>query len=216
MAKASTGALFAKVSGRLGDTIVVQLPQGTTLRRPPKYRKVLSEGQRAAATRLSQASAAWNTLTAEQAEAWRAYAEEQVRHNALTGERYVPTAISVFTALSTKFLMVQPEANVPLAPPESLFIPGTGQVLISASTGGIVFSPISPDTPGQVTELLIQSLRSPRCKPGQQYRSAGFTAFGGPAFVALAPGSYACAIRRVEIASGRTGLIMPLGAVTVN
>ena len=62
---------------------------------------------------------------------------------------------------------------------------------------------------------MIQPMKSPRRKPGTQYRSAGFVTFGGPSSISVAPGTYACAVRRIELSTGRTGLVMPIGVVTV-
>ena len=83
----------------------------------------------------------------------------------------------------------------------------------------VVFTCLVPNSPGVATELLVQSLPSPGRKgSADKYRSRGFVEFAAPgqeAFVVLPLGTSLVAVRFVEIASGGSSGIVPLGRVSV-
>ena len=84
---------------------------------------------------------------------------------------------------------------------------------------GVLFTCLVPNSPGVATELLVQTLPSPGRKgSADKYRSRGFVEFAAPgqeAFVVLPLGTSLVAVRFVEIASGGSSGIVPLGRVSV-
>ena len=90
---------------------------------------------------------------------------------------------------------------------------------LASERGGILtFSASTANAPGVVTELLTQRLANVRRTPTAQYKSAGFVAFVQGSLSADVPveaGTYACAARFVERATGRATGLTPLGVVTV-
>ena len=73
----------------------------------------------------------------------------------------------------------------------------------------VVFTATGPNTPGTVTELLLQKLVNIRRSAGVQYKSMAFVEFGVEAVVPVEPGAYVPAYQFVEAATGRvTGLIV--------
>ena len=84
--------------------------------------------------------------------------------------------------------------------------------------GAIRFSPSAPNTPGVLTEILVQKLAGKHRKPvPKAYRTAAFVAFTNEPFdLPVEPGVYACAIRFVREATGQETQIVPIGKVAVS
>ena len=218
MAKAELGAMVSSVRGTVGGVVVTSGRGGTVVRRKPLYRRPTSPLQAQAEARMRGASAAWSSLSAEGAAAWRAY-----------GERHGRTAQTAFVALATKFLMVQPSGEAPLLPPIQDFLPD--DVAVSAGSpptlpsptgvgeaSGILFAASGPNRVGTVTELLVQALPNERRSPTRRYGSAGFVAFVAPSLSHLLPldaGIYAVGYRFVRAATGEMGPTILLGVVRV-
>jgi hypothetical protein len=89
---------------------------------------------------------------------------------------------------------------------------------LSASSGAVVLTIERGNSPGVVTEVLLQPLASiHRATYLEKYRSKGFSPWvaGGSVSVPVRPGVYAVAIRVVEAATGQSGAILELGRVVV-
>ncbi len=209
---------FERIVGRMGDLVVVQLKNGQALRGRPTYRRRSSPAQQGASGRLTQATAAWNGLTADQAQAWNRYAATVERHGSLSGEAYTPTGFCTFTGLATKVLQANPEASIPVDPPTSAFEGDSVLVAAEAAEGAVRFAASGANAAGVVTELMLQKLANVRRKPTTRYGSAAFVAYAQGALahdVPVEPGVYACAYRFVRAATGQATLPQPVGVVVV-
>lgn len=128
------------------------------------------------------------------------------------------TAQNAFVMLAVRVLQIDPLAPIPVDPPTGVFYGDETQISATGVPGAARFTASGPNAPGVVTELLLQRLATPRRNPGPQYRSERFAHFevgGLTSDVAVAPGRYACAARFAEQATGRVGLMQPLGVVVV-
>lgn len=218
MPKIQLNPLFEGAVGQFNGYVVGKGRTGLVLRRKPTYRRTLSPAQREGAERMRLVSSAWNELTFEQAEAWRLYAKEVVRHRSLDGRPYRMTGQTAFVGLGTKVLQVDPGAPIPLWPPTEEFVPDTIPVTADPTPGAIRFTAEAANTPGTLTELMVQKLASRLRQPGNAYVAAAFVAFTEGALsadVPLPPAPYACAFRFVEKSTGRTTLYVPIGTVEV-
>ena len=84
--------------------------------------------------------------------------------------------------------------------------------------GALRFLASGANAAGVVTEIMVEKLANVRRKPSGQYKSRGFVAFVEESLIFDLPveaGSYACAVRFVERASGRATTVQALGTVTV-
>lgn len=84
-------------------------------------------------------------------------------------------------------------------------------------TSVITLSPSAPNTPGVLTEILVQRLAGKHRKPvAKAYRTAAFVAFTNEPFeLPVEAGVYACAMRFVREATGQETQIVPIGKVQV-
>lgn len=219
MPKILLNPAFEGAVGQFNGYVVGDGRSGLVLRRKPSYRRPSSPAQKEVAERMRLASAVWSAMSPEQAQAWRDYGEAIVRRRSLDGRPYHMTGQTSFIALATKFLQVDPGGDVPLAPPTGEFL--GDELLVAASVSqpsSIGFTATGPNTPGTLTELLVQRLASRLRKPGKRYTTAAFVSYqaGGQTFaVPTEPGPYACAFRFVEKATGRATLATPIGVVEV-
>jgi len=219
MPKASLGGIVSGVRGRLGDEVATRGRSGTILRRRPTYRYPVKPSQLAVQERMKQATAAWNTLTREQAAAWNAYARTRPRHNTVDGTTYYATGFNAFSGLAMKFLQIHPAGEVPLTPPATSFA-GEGLLLtLTGEAGQIVFTASGPNSPDVQTELLLQPLKNARRAPTAFYKSQAFVAFVTDALrhaLPVPPGHYAGAYRFVQAQTGQETLLFPLNVVQVS
>jgi hypothetical protein len=207
------------LAGRIGDDqVLVRTRAGLAVRRMPRYRYPVSAGLRAASERLKAVTAVWRELSLAEVEAWRAWAATQPRRDPVTAKVYTPSAKNAFVGLGVKVLQVDPEAPVPTFPPAAPYDGDGVRAAASPAPGGVVFTADRPNGPGSVTELLVQRLANARRSPTSRYASAGFVRFtpgGLSAFLPLAPGVYALAVRSVLAATGQMGARWRSGVVEV-
>lgn len=218
MARASLSAFLNDASGTLDGLVVFRRQNCVVLRRRAHYRYPKSPAQMAGALRLRQGAAVWNTLTAQQADAWNDYATTLVRTNHPSGEEYSPIGRNVFLGLVVKFLQISPDGEIPLLPPAGDFLGDSITLSASGVPGGVAFTASGPNAPGVATELLVQALKNERQKPTTRYKSAGFVAFVPGHLTetrSLEPGWYAVGYRFVEPATGQSVAELLLGKVQV-
>lgn len=218
MGKLKLSAAFDAVTGQLGEMVVVELNGSPVARRKPRFRRSFNTSQIAAADRMKQASAVWNTLTFDQAQAWRDYADTLIRRDKMTGKEYRSSALPTFTALTTKLLQAVPEASVPLTPPTETFAGDSLSVSVSAGAGALLWTASSANSSDTLTELLIQKLPNARRSPTKRYTSAAFVGFTDvdPTFsLPVEDGIYACAFRFVDATTGQATGLMLCGLVEV-
>ena len=183
-----------------------------------------SSGRRSAASEemgnaLRVANRLWRDLDAVQAEAWHAYARSLIARDPETGLLATPKAVNLFVGLTVKVLQVHGGFDAPIDPPTGVFLGDVVGLTAFADGADIVFTADRANRDGVLTELLTQRLNGPNNAPRpRSYKSQGFVAFpglGSESRVTLRPGTFYCAYRFVEAASGRTGAMVPIGRVTV-
>ena len=218
MAKARPGAVLGAVSGALGDEVAARTRGGMALRGKPKYSYPKSVNQEAGAERLVEAMQVWNTLDRDTFLRWNAYAETLTRTDPLTGEAYHPTGQNVFVGLANKFRQAVPDAPIPTLPPDAAYRPDALQMQVTGLPGRLRFAANAANTEPNVTEILVQPLKSPRRTPGAFYKSAGFVLFQSANLnfiLEVPPGWYACACRFVNYKTGQMTALQTLGVVQV-
>ena len=143
--------------------------------------------------------------------AWQSYAEAQQR---ATGVR--TTGQLLFSALATRFLMVNPEGVIPTMPPTSAFSGDAISFTMTSDGSSIVVSASKSNAPDVVTEVLLQPLESVhrRTYP-RKYRTAAVHAFvEGEPLALPAPGRVtAVAVRLIRASTGQAGDLMEVGVV---
>lgn len=219
MARARLSMAFEDVRGRMGQSVVSRTQGGLVTKRLPKYKYPKIPAVEQGAERMRQANAAWNELTLAQAQAWQGYAETLFRTDPITGTRYAMSAKSAFIALTTKLLQMHPSQPIPAWPPLDGFIgDGVGLEVSSPHSHVVRFSASGPNSPGVVTELMVQKLANVRRSPSKFYKSLVFHAFEPGALtldVTLDPGVYAFAYRFVRATTGQMTPMVGLGTVEV-
>ena len=208
MAVMVEGAGFAGASGRVGNAVLVRTEGGTVLRERPGYVPPRSPKQLDVGRRMAWVNFAWDALTGEQADAWRAFGKAEGRKG-----------YAAFVALGMKYLQLHGIGAVPMDPPDLPFLGDLVRVAPVAVVGGVRFDADRASAPGAVTELLAQRLTGPNNLPKTDgYRTLGFAAFAAGAMSVrfdLPPDAYALAYRFVEGATGRMTALLPLGRVVV-
>ncbi|MBN8691198.1 MAG: hypothetical protein J0L72_10485 [Armatimonadetes bacterium] len=215
MATVKTPGVFEGYSGKLGNLVFRQTPQGTQMIERVRPKQPNTPAQMAVRERMRQAGKAWRGMTLEQAMAWKAYAQQQGRDP----RGFVMDANNVFIRLAVRVLQVNPNAEIPLVPPSTPFSGDAVAASLSAAPGAVNLPVTQGNAPGVVTEVLVQRLASVhRAAYPEKFRSAGFSAWasGGMVSVPLSPGVYAVAIRTVKSATGQSGQLMELGRAVVS
>lgn len=217
MAKLKGTALASGLSGSAGPVVFVQTPNGATVVRdkpcPNNPRTPTQEAWRELVRRAGQL---WRTLSLEQAEAWRDYAEGLGSRGSGFG---TPNASGAFIGLATKVWQVDPLASPPLWPPAQDFT-GDGIVMeVSGGAGEVTFTASGPNSEGVTTELLLQKLASPIARPqiGKDRHRAFFPFETGSleAVVTATPGAYSASVRFVRVATGQVSTLVRIGVVVV-
>ncbi len=204
---------FSQLSGKMGRQYVARGRSGTVIRARPTYRQASHPATQAAQGRLRGANAAWNTLSAAQADAWGRYAGTITLTDGVTGVHYSPSPKNAFVGLATRWLQVHPGGSVPLGPPAGPFA-GDDVAVAVAGAGGLTFTAGGPNRAGVMTELMAQPLKNERCSPTGRFKSRGFVAFTEGRLVqslGLRAGWYAVAYRFVDASTGQSGPVVPLG-----
>ena len=218
MAKAKPNPMIESISGVVDDVVLVAGKNGQYVRARPTYRRPTSDAQAVAADNMTTATQFYKTFTYEQAKAWRDYAKTQTRKNKLTGKSYTPAGYTVYVGYAAKFLQANPGGAIPSIPPveSKPFVNVTVQAVGTAL--GILFIASVPNSPGVVTEILLQTLVNERRTPQKTYTHAAFAPFAGEGLSFLLerePGWYAVQVGAVRTATGQDGTTMNLGVVRV-
>lgn len=219
MAKLRQGAGFGPLSGTLGNAVFANTAQGTIVRSSPMSFTKATPARMRVNGNLARANVLWRGLTTEQAAKWQDYAATLASRDPATGLMQSPKAVNVFVGLATKYLQVHGGFEAPADPPEGYFLGDVVAVSLSASAQELVFTVSTANREGVSTELLAQWVPGPHNAPRpRSYKSLGFVAFSGSGATFTAPvraGTWLCAFRFVEMATGRTTDLLELGRVTV-
>jgi hypothetical protein len=209
------GGVFGLGSGRLAGAVMVHMADGRTILREhviprdPKTAKQLAWREI-----RSRAMRAYRCLTPDQVQKWARYAD-LVR---LT-EGGVWRAVDTFMALSTKFLHVDPNREIPLSPPDGLFGGDAVAVQIVGESGAVRFVSSGPNQNGVSTELLLAPMRTAGTTPNARaFRHQRFVAFSGAAseVVPARPGWWVGAVRFVRRDTGQMSALLRVGIVRVD
>ena len=213
MAKVRPSGIIGTLSGSAGPLAFRRTRGGLQLieRESPRNRE--TPAQRAQRDRMTRAARAWTAMSPEQVLAWRTYASTL----APSPLDPPPTAVNVFKALAMRVIAIDPDAPIPLVPPESPFGGDGVAVTVQGLATSVRFVPDRPNTDGVATELLLQRLASPhRAAYASRYRSKGYFALSGaPIEIEAYAGWYACAVRFARAATGQAGPLLALGVVRV-
>lgn len=218
MSRIKLGALAEAISGKSGNTVFYRLNDELHVKDYAIPTDPRTPGQLAARDRLARAADAWRSLSWEEAQAWRDYAQSLAVRQTGTTKVQTPRAQTLFCRLAIKFLQANAGADPPRTPPGSPFL-GDGLAVTMAAESGIRFDASAPNSPGVVTELLVQPMRSAASMPVlRAYRSRAFAAFapGSMSYTVDAErGLYACGYRFVRAATGQATEIAFAGLVAV-
>ena len=232
MAKTALALPFSGIHGTLGNTVIVQLPDGPVVRARSYKPRKLSPGQAAAATRMSEIAPAWKALDHETFLGWQRYAKRRAWRNPASGAIVTPRAYGLFLGLASRVRQIDPLFDLAgFNPPLSPFTGDAVRVAVAPAVppvtslhalpvvvpGGVVgFAASGANAPGVVTEILAQPMPNSRCRVYEKkYGAKAFVAFGGAETFSLTldVGTWALAVRFVEAGTGLDGPIIPLGIV---
>ncbi len=219
MPKVAYHADISAMSGKQGDQVYAESRMGGVRKSRVIPMNPNTPAQAAARKAFGQGSATYSQLGPDNVAQWENYAAGLRVTDPITGRAYAPTAGTVFTGLTSKFLQATPNGAVPLLPPSSRF--GGDGITVSAApgSGGIVFTGSGENGLDIQTELMVQKLPNGNRKPGKgKYRMKGFVGFAPGHLsqtVPLAPGRYACAYKFVYLATGQSSTETPIGVVVV-
>ncbi len=205
MALFKLGAFADYISGKAGNTVFVKTKSGTVIRDRVIPTNPNTGAQQFVRGNMRDATQKFPTLTSLQIQAWNNYAERFVTRSK-GGRLRKKNGINVYTALSTKFLQVNPGGTIPVDPPQSNFLGDDITLSATAGTGQITFESSGDNTANVKTEILLQSLASADRKPQKgAYRSHGFFSMEseGPTTVPVPTGFYAAAYRFVNTLTGQ-------------
>ena len=234
MAKAALALPFSGIHGSLGNTVIVQRPDGPVVRARNYKPRKLTPGQKAAADRMEGIAYAWKKLDRMTFLRWHAYAQARAWRNPASGAIVTPRAYGLFLGLASRVRQIDPFFDLAaFAPPEAPFAGDAVRIALVpaappflghyaeavAVPGGVVgFASSGANAPGVVTEILAQPMPRSWCKVYEKkYAAKAFVAFAGPETfeLTLPRGAWAVAVRFVDARSGLDGPIIPLGIVEV-
>ena len=234
MAKAALALPFSGIHGALGNTVIVQLPDGPVVRARTYKPRKSSPAQREAEGRMRDIAPAWKALEHETFLRWGRYARSRAWRNPATGALVTPRAYGLFLGLASRVRQIDPHFDLadfgpPAGPfagdsvrvglllaPEGPTDPDAAPVRIP---GGVVrLAASGANAPGIVTEILAQPMPNARCRTYEKkYAAKAFVAFAGAETFSftLPVGAWALAVRFVDARTGLDGPLVPLGIVEV-
>lgn len=215
MAKVFPSVAAGGLRGTTGNAVFVQSRFGTILRsRPFVSNTPPTPAQAANRRRLAKIGAAWRGMSLEQALAWRIYAEAE---SVADGSAMALPQLA-FTRLAMRYLQVNPDGPIPLAPPTTAFPGDSVRVQLAASPGLLRVTGLSANAPGVVTELLIQKLASVHRRTYERkFVAADYLHFsaGQSVNIPALPGIWAVATRFTLAATGQTTPLLEVGRILV-
>ncbi len=213
MARARVAPIVGGLSGKLGEVVFASGPLGTQIRPMPQLVNPRTPAQVAARDRIRRVGRAWRDLDPARVAAWRGYALAQPPGPG--GEP--PRANTLFSALGVRALMAG--GPLPLDPPGAPFLGDSVRLTAGPGPGAVRVVASGPNTPGVVTELLLQRLGSANCRTYlSRYRTARVLSFTapGPLDLPAYPGTWAIAARFILTATGQATGLAELGVVRVS
>lgn len=162
---------------------------------------------------------AWDLVSPQEAEGWRAYATLLTAGGMRSDSGRPWRGYDLFCGLGCKYLQIHGGTTVPTAAPERLFLGDAVIVVAESAPGAVRFRVNGPNGPDALTELLLQPLKRASNRPqADRYRTQSFVAFESnalPYAIEVKPGAYAAAVRYVLAPTGQATAILRLGVVVV-
>ena len=206
------------MTGRVGNGVFSIEEGGTGLRQYNGVSKQpFTDSQRAREAAFTKANQTWPTIGIPAATAWRNWGKKQLVKT-VSGRTRSREGKDCFVGLYAKMLQVNPMVAVPLVPPVSGLVPQSVVVSLSIVAQGAKFTGSAANSPGYVTELMAQEIRSEVALPSKQYGTLGFFAYkeaGDSTTLPTSPGYWSFATQFVEIATGRATGFQVLGTALV-
>lgn len=170
---------------------------------------------------FTRASKAYEALTISQATAWKNYANTITKTDPISGKQYHPTAANVFVEYAAKFLQLNPNGTIPLAPPSGDFLGDSITLLVESESPGVLkFTASGANASGVTTELLVQQVANANRRPNaNNYRHAAWKAFTSGSLIQnvnVPAGYYAAGYRFVKNSTGQATEMIPLPVTTVS
>ena len=220
MAILKLGAFTKSLRGKAGNTAFLETKLGTQARDVTYPTGEPTPAQQRVWLNMKQDGAAWQALSVENAEKWRAFASNLTLKSKKAGKPFVPNGYQIFTAYTTKWLQVHGGGTPPSTPPTGAFGGDVVPITVTSGVGSVTWNADENNAAGVVTELLLQKIKGKHRKAGTSgYVSQGFVTFTSSVTsktVSVPVGYYAAAFRFVEESSGRETGIVPLGMLTVS
>jgi hypothetical protein len=124
---------FEDIRGTMGKSVVVTRSRaGLVTRRKPTFKLQPTPAMQVAIERMNAASAIWNELSHAEALLWGEFARGVKLVEKVSMRSYSPQPRNAFMGLTTKFMQVNPGAEVPRVPPATPF--QGDSVLLQVST----------------------------------------------------------------------------------
>lgn len=220
MALFKLGAFAEYLTGKAGNTVFARTKSGTVARDFVIPTNPNTDAQQFVRNNLTDSSTTWRTMSAIRVKAWNQYAKN-IKRRSRGGQLRSMNGINAFTALTTKFLQVNPNGVIPMDPPVAPFKGDPISLSATAGVGEIEFTSDGDNSNNVKTEILLQPLASANRKPQKgAYISHGFFSMdaGDPVSVPVPTGHYAAAYRFVNTQTGQdTGMrFLPVLTVAIS
>ena len=226
MARAALSVLLEGLRGKAGNVTFVKSREGTLVKPRVSPTNPQTKNQMAVRTALTQAAQAWTTLSADQVQAWNAYAALRPHLDNATNKITKSTGFNIFVKLTSKFFAVADTASgatFQTDPPTSTFVGDAITVSATSVAPGVIkFQASGENSEDVTTELLLQRLPNANRKPSKQgYRVETYATFEGtPPVVTVdaSAGYYVAAYRFVNTVTGQmTNLVyLPVFSVALS
>ncbi|HRK20793.1 MAG TPA: hypothetical protein PLX06_03250 [Fimbriimonadaceae bacterium] len=242
MSKVAFSAMLNEASGRMGNVVYARSRSGVATRTRPKYKQFPHPEAAAARGRMEHAAQVWRTFDGPEYFAWNAYAKTIRLTNSLTAQAYSPLAYNAFIGLATRFLLANPDGEIPRFPPAADYLgesitleimetPAMSEEKCAASgapfgvyfraeeAGKVIIQATGPNREDTVTEILVQPLAGLYRAPKPFYKSAAIHQFESGALdfvLPLPPGAYALQYRFIQKTTGLATMPLDLGRVEVS
>ena len=217
MAQGDLGVLFNNLRGKAGSVVFARSKDGTVVKPRVHGRNPRTPAQTATRAALTKASQGYKTLTPAQVVNWQTYAGTVAKRDVRTAKAYNPNAINAFTALTSKYYLVNPTGTAPLTPPAAPFVGDSLVVTVTSGPASVIFVASAANSANTKTELLLQPLKSRNRTPqAKGYRSRQFFAFAAGALstgVNTPSGWYYAAYRYVNTLTGQVTALVPIGYI---
>jgi hypothetical protein len=221
MAKTQLGILVEDIRGKAGNTVFTKTKDGIVVKPRVTPANPDTPAQRQVRENLSKAATTWRNFTASQVQAWKNYAQHQLRTNPVNSRKRKQNPMNAFVELAAKFLQVDPSGTIPTTPPTAGYSGDTIAITATAGTGKVTFEASAANSANTTTELLLQPLAGPNRTPQKNaYRSKGFFQFESGSLehdIEVPPGYYAAAYRFVNKQTGQATKLtyLPVQGVTL-